>query len=326
MSGAPKLAGPFKDLVKANTLITRDFPATDSFNVTSETKAQDATFKTTITGDRKKPVAATLEPKFDWKQQNLAFEGKLGTNNVFSAKATYKNLFTPGFNAYLQGDRSVAWRTEKPKEGEKPKDPTLDLKNSVTTGVSFTNEQVNFSGEAKFPVLPQDKASYSTNFHVKPVEQAALGGNFTYAKSKLKGEVKLLGGTDQLEGAVHVTYPEKNWGVWFWHSVNPNFQWAANYSFAVPTEEDEKLKPTANLVGNYKVDDFTTVKAKLFAGLAVDDKKQVNDYRLGLSLGQKINANTTVTVGADVNLRSACEQADGAKNEPSSCGIQVAFK
>jgi len=71
------------------------------------------------------------------------------------------------------------------------------------------------------------------------------------------------------------------------------------------------------------------VKAKVSTKV---DRTSNNDhaFRGGLSIQQKVNANTTVTVGADVNLNNALGIGSGKLltnvGAASSCGFQISFK
>jgi len=285
----------------------------NSFAVITETKAGDVTFKSTVSGDKTKGLSAVVEPKFEWKEQNLTFEGKVSTANAFNAKGTYKNLI-PDLNLSLAGDRSVT--QEKGKEGMQTKES-----NSVTAGLVFNNKPVHFSADVKYPL--GGKLSVSAALHAKPVDNLDIGAKLDYElNGKTSAEAKVVGGTDNLEGAFTFLYPSMVWGVHFWHSVSSNFQWAAQIT--VPPGEDKKSPPTVVLADNYKFDDFTTVKAKLHT--TVDRSDGDHAFRAGLSLQQKVNASTTVTIGADVNLNQALGLGKKSVGTDSTAGFQISFK
>jgi hypothetical protein len=316
-------ASPYRDLVKANDLVTKNFLSLNSFGVVTETKAGDVSFKSTISGDDKKPFAAVVEPKYEWKEQNLAFDGKLSSANAFTAKGTYKNLFTDGFNVSVQGDRTVVL------DKKEDSDPVLKVTNSVTGGAQFNNELVHFTLDVKLPVQSEGKTTLSSALHGKPVDNVDVGVKVDWeAGGSPKVEGKLIGGTDKLEGAVSFFYPTKTWGFNFWHSCCSNFQWAATVSLP-PSTASKDPEPVINVAGNYKFDDSTTLKAKVSAKV---DRTNAKDhvYRAGLSLQQKVASNTTVTVGADVNLNNALSLGSGKRGstvgDASSCGLQIAFK
>jgi len=137
-------------------------------------------------------------------------------------------------------------------------------------------------------------------------------------------EGKAVGGNDNLEGALSWQYPTNTLGINFWHSFSSKFQYAATVS--LPTKEPQ---PVINVAGNFKFDDHTTMKAKLSATV---DRKATKDhaYRAGVSLQQKVNPNTTVTIGADVNLNHGLNIGSGKKGtavgDATSYGFQIAFK
>jgi hypothetical protein len=298
--------------VKSNDLVTKNFFANGSFAVTTETKSGDYTFKSNVSGDSKKPVSATLEPKYEWKEHNLAFEGKISTANSATAKATFKNV-VPGLSLHLQGDRALTTKDEETK-----------LSQSATAGFTYVNEKVHLTGEAKVPV--GGKIALTASLHAKPVDNFSVGLKADYEVSgQPKFEGKVIGGNDQTEGAVSVTFPDKVVGVNLWHSLNSNFQLASTVSWPPAAAEGKKaVAPTSvNVAGNYKFDDHTTLKAKLSAAIdRTEDAKHV--YRYGLSLQQKVNDNVTVSVGTDVNLNHVWGL--GSSGDDSSYGVQVAFK
>jgi hypothetical protein len=307
--------------VKANDLVTKNFLALNSFSVTTETKAGDVSFKSTYGGDAKKPVAAVVEPKYEWKEQSLAFDGKLSSANAFTAKGTWKNP-VDGLNVSLQGDRAVSWAGQKGEEA-----PTLKVTNSVTGGLQYNNQHVHWGLDVKFPVQSDGKISATTSLHGKLGDNADGGVKIDWeAGGSPKVEGKAVGGNDKMEGAVSWAYPSNTLGLNWWHSPCSHFQWAATAAWAIP--KDSKEVPVINVAGNYKVDDNTTVKAKVSA--LVDRKDKDNGYRAGLSVQQKVNSNTTVTVGADVNLNHALNVGSGKKGtavgDASTYGFQIAFK
>jgi len=319
-------ASPYRDLVKANDLVTKNFLASNSFSVTTETKAGDVSFKSTISGDAKKPVAAVVEPKYEWKEQNLAFEGKLSSANVFNVKGTWKNP-VDGLNLSLSGDRSVTVVT--PKQGEEATGSTLKVTNSVTGGAVFNNHLVHWGVDVKVPVQSEGKISATTSLHGKPIDNADVGVKIDWeAGGSPKVEGKALGGNDKMEGAVSWAYPSNTLGLNWWHSLCSNFQYAAQATWAVPNTKDSKEVPTINVAGNYKIDDNTTVKEKVTT--AVDRKDKNHAFRAGLGVQQKVNVNTTVTIGADVNLNHALNVGSGPKGsavgDASTYGFQIAFK
>jgi len=168
----------------------------------------------------------------------------------------------------------------------------------------------------------------TSSVHVAPIEQAALGLKLDYThaeKSVFAYEGKLIGRHENLEGAL--TYTSKRVaGLHFWHEVNSDFQWAATVAYPLPEKE---FTPAANITfaGAYKLDDFTTVKAKVEAQIDRSDLPS-HRFRSGVSLQQKLNLNTTLTVGADINLHQARHGVNDVllHGADSSCGFELAFK
>jgi hypothetical protein len=307
---------PYKDVNKSGDLVTKNFYNTNSVSVTTETKAGDVTLKSTVSGDDKKAVAGVLEPKCEWKQHSVVLEGKLSTANVFNVKGTRKNLGTDGLNVSLSADRSV---TVVKAEGE----TSLKVSNSATVGLQFANDKANISTDIKVPIQSAEKLSVAASAHVKPVPNAGVGVKVDWVSGgSVTGEGKIVGGTDQVEGGLTVSWPEKVLGLSVWHSPCAHFQWATSVSHP---PSGHKNPTTINVAGNFKVDDYSTVKAKLVAGIDRSDKAE-RSFHAHVSLQQKVNPTTTVSVGADVNLNQAFGVGSGKGGDPSSWGFQVAFK
>jgi len=253
----------------------------------------------------------------------LAFEGKLSSANVFSAKGTSKNLGTDGLNVHLQVERFVA-RVEK-----KDEEPSLKVTNTGTAGLQFNNDKVHFLAELKVPIQSEGKLGATGSLHAKPVDNVDVGVKADWeAGGAPKFEGKLIGGNDNLEGAVSFAFPSKVWGLNFWHSPCTHFQWAATVALP-PSDAKKDPEPVINVTGNYKFDDATTLKARVTTIVDRSASKD-NAFRTALSLQQKVNASTTVTVGADVNLNNALNIGSGKKGSnvgaASSAGFQIAFK
>jgi len=309
-------AVPYKDLNKSGDLLTRNFLGLNSISITSETKSGDVTIKGSVSGDDKKPFASVLEPKYEWKEHDIVFEGKFSTANAFNAKGTFRNAGTEGLNLSVAGDRVV----KKDDKKDKKEVVAPAMSNSATGGLQFTHELVNLSVDVKIPIAaPQEKISVASTLHARPHPNASVGLKVDYVHGgDLTGEGKLVGGTSQIEGGLSVTYPEKVVGGSVWHSYSSLFQWAASVSHPLGPE---KKATVANVAGNYKFDDFTTLKGKLTGNF---DAKAENSFRGAASLQQKINLNTTITVGADININHAFGL--GKAGDASSYGFQLGFK
>jgi len=214
-------ATSYRDLIKANDLITKNFLNNNSFAVITETKAGDVSFKSTVSGDKTKGLSAVVEPKYELREHNLAFEGKASTANAFTVKGTYKNL-VPDLNLSLTGERSLV--QEKTKEGTHLKEL-----NSITGGAVFNNNAVNFSADVKYPL--GGKLNVNTAVHAKLHDNVDVGVKVDYElNGKLGAEAKVVGGNPNVEGAFTLLYPSFIWGLSVWHSPNSNLQWAAQLS------------------------------------------------------------------------------------------------
>lgn len=115
----------------------------------------------------------------------------------------------PGLSAHLQGDRSVS----TVKKGE---ETVVNVAQSATAGVTYANEKVHFTTEAKV-VVPTAKVALTGSLHAKPVDHVSVGLKADWDGEKPKAEAKLIGGTDQLEGALSL------YVMWFHHFSPPQY-------------------------------------------------------------------------------------------------------
>jgi len=311
----PRLAAPYRDLTKANDLVTRSFPSGGAFSLSTETRAGDASVKTSVRCSNKDHVSATISPAYDWRAQHLSFEGSFSTTNAFFVKGTVKDLGTKGLNLSLRGDRITRLAD----------DNQLAVLSDYTAGIQYGNQHVHLLTEAR--LVSTSDVAVSAAIHGVPHDNVGVGLKVDYSTrpgaegkqvTTVTGEGKLVGRFDQIEGALTCT-SKQVLGVHFWHELSKDFQWAATVAY--PLAEDTKEVPVVNVAANYKLDDFTTGKGRVTAYLNKGEVKPV--YRSAFSAQQKINLNTSVTVGADVNLNHVFGTKDGA---PTACGFELSFK
>jgi len=91
----------FTDIGKdSKDLLTQDFPADGALKVVTQSKIPNGlTLKATLNRHFKKEksgpkelISAVIEPKFEWKAQNVEFTGKLATTNDFNVGFSVKDL------------------------------------------------------------------------------------------------------------------------------------------------------------------------------------------------------------------------------------------
>jgi len=104
------------------------------------------------------------------------------------------------------------------------------------------------------------------------------------------------------------------WSVSFWQRVSDRHHLAFDL-----TSEDNASKTTFTTGTEYKVDDSTAVKGK-WKLIKHNDRV---DYRLGLSLKQKLSTFVTATLGSDLNPRSFLGSGEG---DPNSYGLEIKFQ
>jgi len=290
--------------------------------VTAETKSNGITFKSQLSSDSKNLPKATFTPKYKWEDKNLEFEAKLTSNNTLNVKQTFSEVI-PGLKLSLTGDRDLN------------KDDSAKFNDSVTASVEYSHELFHLAADGKLSSQGGEPwgPSFSGSLSTQPVENVNVGVKATHDDKESKLIGTLAGGIPEAQGAFTFSYPDAVYGAHFWHQCSPKFTYAASVSVPPvpekPKKDDKKAPvPSVDLVGNYVIDDSTSLKAKLRT--EVDREAGDHGFRAILALAQKVNSSTTVTVGADLNLNNALGLGFGSKKarvgDSSTFGVEVAFK
>jgi len=261
--------------------------------------------KTKVT---KEVVEVLIEPKYEWKHQNVDFNAKLSTSRDYSAGFVTKDLFVKGAKIDFQGNSNE-------KDG-------LVLKLSP----SYKNDNVYGQVTCSYPFLQFNKKTpppLKLLFEavIQLSKKIFLGFNFlvdqeyghTHSKKKLEGAIASHA-THNSAVAARASYDlhEESlvWGLSFFQELSNTTKLSADYEF-------DAKGPTAKIGGEYKVDDRTTLK-----GLATvkSEAGAPTDYRLGLSVKQNVSKHLKATLGADVNVRHILGEGAGHAH---SVGFEV---
>jgi len=127
--------------------------------------------------------------------------------------------------------------------------------------------------------------------------------------STFKGDGIISYTRDAYQATIRGNY-EKNtdksiWGFSLFHNVS---KW---YKYAIDFDADQQWDrgPIVAVVGEYKVDDSSTLKGKWSYKLT--DQSKQPEMRIGLSILQKVSPYFNVTASTDLNLRNLLGESIG---------------
>jgi len=310
------MAKHFSDIRKEPTdLLNNDFPADGTVKVNVQAKTDDGlTMKATLnrgfkrdkTTGIKEIVSAVFEPKFEWKKNNLEFNGKFSTQNEFSGGLSVKDIASVGTKVDLtlsQNERdgtnaqvSASYKTELFAS-------KLGLTYPFPTGGKKDNKPLKINGELVFQIY---KFLVGTNIAFDIEEKVSWKGEGQVNYSNSSYQVTARGSREQKSD-------QFLWGFSFFKNISPSTK------LAIDLETDPAvLRPTASVAGECQLDDATTVKGKWSVKLAETSKQA--ELRAGLGLKQKVNPHFTAILGADLNFRNLLGDVIG---DPHSFGVEI---
>jgi len=295
-----KMAKPFKDLGKdAKDLLSQDLPDGNGVTITNQLKtSNDINVKTTMKRTFKREnkglreiIEAIVEPKYEWKQQNIEFNSKFSTARDFSGSVALKDMITKGSKVEFIG-------THNEKDGLVVK--TVD---------SYKNEYVFVQGSISYPTQHQTKTpiKYAGEIVVQYPKNFLWGFNFMadQEKNKTKKNLEATVGYAEKEWQLfartskNLSEDQSFWGGSFIHNLSENSKWGLD--FDAEASHSWHRGPIVKVGGEYK-HEGTTFKARtLFRWPAVSMSNP--EYRLALSAKRQISKHFTATIGADINIR-----------------------
>jgi predicted porin len=326
------MAKTYEDIGKdATEFISKGFPNSGSFKITTETKApHGVSIKTT--GERTfvyidkdnfdEKLSAVVEPKL--RQDVYELSAKLSTANNFEGALSVENLGTPGTKVSATAIQS-------------------DDKGPAAKGnASFKNDLVHVKGGVEYPF---------TGTHVKLAgeisvrhDQVHIGVDAKYDKahqpsetSKDKLALGLKGGYVSKEQQLVVSFENQpnsdkktsktipHWNIFglsYLHSLSEYLR----FGFGIAVEQQNNKPTEVHVATEYKVDKELTLKKKISFVAAKDAENR--ELRVVVAAKQNLNERVSVTVGADINARAVLgthgKSISGTK--PHSFGFEVKFQ
>jgi len=331
------MAKYFDDIAKDQTdLLEKGFPVEGTFKVTAETKASNGlSFKNEITrkiaskkdektglSSRSEEIAAVVEPKFDWKEQNVEFTGKFSTNNngPYEAGFSAKDLGTNGTKVGLTGvsDRdgwsvkgSASLKNDNVAVKVGAQYPFEDYKPIKADGSLVVHHQnILVGGDVKYELGHQGLDKKNADRKV-----------FVAAKLGYQGVLAYVTKEHQIHGYYQQNIPKGNvqpaiLGLRWIHNISSALKFTLNANVC-----KNNTQGAQGIVGaQYLYDEYTTLRSKFT--VKNGDDKDPTEFRVGLAAAQKINSNLSAVVGSDLNLRKVLGGNEGADH---SFGFELKF-
>jgi len=304
-TSTPKKPIPYRDLGKSvNDLLTKGFPTTYKFELTTESEAG---LKFVVAAEKKQReskddsggkskqdyIFASFQPKIELKNKGINFNGTLDTDKLegelilselLSAglKTTFK--VTSFDNSALEASGDIEYKHDRGvfTTGILHK----DNKNKLNTSLLANWENFSFGGNLGYnlPIGPSEGS----------LDNFSLALNYTSSKYDITNSIN--GKREKSE--FKITTGAK---VLYNHNSATTFAADANYDPAKSFRDGFTLK----LLGQYKFDDKTSIKAK------VDTQGNV-----AVAFSQKVYNNVNLTVSTEVNA---------LKGDDHKVGFSLAF-
>jgi len=307
------MAKHIEDIGKdAKDLLTESYPIDGTLKITTQTKSGGFTPKITLNrytvkrekGAAREIVTAGFEPKYEIKQHNLELTGKLTSTNDLSVGTSVRDIIG-------QGSKLEVNLTRTDRDGF-----------NGLFSASYKTDSAALKGKFIYPLTPSKATKLnsevvfhhsSSNFSVGVgvdliVEEAAhFSGLALLAHSTKDTQYKGIVRYDLYSSSL-------NWGCSFWQKLSNTCSWAIEI-----LSEDNSAKTSFTTGCECKVDDTTSVKGKC----KVSKTKERMDYRVGVSLKQKLSPAVLAIFGMDLNPRSLLGSSEG---EPHSFGLEIKFQ
>jgi len=306
----------FNDVGKdARDFISDDFPSDGTVKFTTQSKTPDGvTAKATVRRYLKagrEQIDAVIEPKYEWKEKNVELSGKFATANDFTASAIVKDL-VKGSKIEVSGTSNEKTASSKLVLSQK-QDPVA-AKITVTVPLDLS------------PTIKKTPTKLVGDVVIEYPKDLHVGGNVSLDLNekmgvKVDGVVGYSQNDWQITGRGSYSPPTREgsvifFGASFFHNVSKTIRWALD----IETDQAFKRGPIGVVAGEYKIDDYTTLKGKATIKIP-DPSKPKPEARVAVVAKQKINPNLSVTLGADINVRNIIsgDAADGLH----SFGVEI---
>jgi len=267
----------FKDLGKrATDLLTKEFPSEEKKFEWKGTTSNGVTIETNAVQKADNPIVGTITPSYKYQEYGLSFLGEFNTNKDIKLETSIENQVVEGAKVTLTGE-------------QKGKDTYATLGGEYKHAKATLNGSVDF-GKSKGNTIKASSVfghngwllGLSTEYLLGSDHQELRLFNTTigYGAGDYDLTVfgRIVGGEKGDRNEVGGTY---------YHNVKEGLSFGAEVVFDTTAAES---KPKLAFGGSYKLQEDTTVKAKVdTAGV------------LGLSYAQKFSKNSKLTIGTKID-------------------------
>jgi len=235
-------------------LLAQDFPFDGTLKLVTQTKtSNDVTMKATVSRsvnkkDKKEVVSAVIEPKYEWKENNIEVTAKLSSANEFSGGFSLKDFLAKGAKLELNASQN--------EEGS-----------SVQAGESYKAENLAAKFGLTYPLLAQvgkkDKKPIKINGDLvwTPIKHIHVGSVFNYeldsSRPSLKTEVAVGYTAGQYQINARGSYDRRQniilFGLSFFYKISKILKWAFDFE----TDQPRLQGPVVSLAGEYTVFFYT---------------------------------------------------------------------
>jgi len=286
------MSGPatFADLGKsAKDFFTKDHPVEKSKVEVTTNAANGATFVSSVTRDSKGVLVGLLNPKFKYNRYGLNLNTSIDTTQTWKVEASVQDQVTKGLKntVVVQSGKVPLKLTTEFKNQRASVTSTIEpLSHETTTAVVLSHEGFLLGGEVQANPSSGDS----------PVKQLSVTLGYKNA------EFEALTFARQKPGSLVC-------GASYFHTVSPSLSFASEFTSEKTQKDDSDTTTNKLVLGSlYKLDDQTTVKAKVDATGAV-----------GVSYIHQLTKATKVVLGATVNTNSLL----GSSAEGHKIGLEL---
>jgi len=285
----------FKDLSKrATDLLTKEFPSEEKKFEWKGTTSNGVTIETNAVQKGDGPIVGTITPSYKYKEYGMNFLGEFNTNKDIKLETSVENQIVEGAKVILTGE-------------QKGKDTFATLGVEYRHAKATLNGSVDF-GKSKGNTIKASSVFGHSGFLLGLSAEYLLGSdhqelrlfNTTVGYATPDYDLSVFG---RIVGAEKGGQDKNEIGGTYYHNVREDLSFGAEVCYDISSSES---KPKLAFGGSYKLQEDTTLKAKLdTAGV------------LGLSYSQKFNKNTKLTIGTKIDT--------GAQSGKSSTSMGFAI-
>lgn len=300
----------FDDIGKdGEDLLEKGFPSAGSIKYSAKVSTYDGVTSEAYVRkyfeEGKQTVEARVQPKFEYKKDQVEVALDLSTNEKYQGDITYKTPSGAKVTVSALSNNNVV---------------------SVATEASLKTDQVAAKVKVSQPITKENQQTVLEGSAVASLDKRFLAGTslkYELSNASLSWATRLGLIQPDFQGTIFLNSQKKKEvaqlivGFSWFHKISN----ILSAGFKVSTDARNTVGP-AGVVGlNYKFDASTFFKTKL-SYQSFPDSQKSSEVRLGLGLKEVIGS-TTLTLGADLNAR---QLAGFNKGADSTYGLEIQWQ